>query len=257
MLLAGFSQPSQGTPLEAPPGYEKPLRIASPVMSPAIYIGRELVRAVYARAGLAVEFVELPFARSIHAAEMGEVDGELARAPSIVNQSSALVPLASPLTAIRIVTVRRRSEAPVTAMDQLQGMMVGHLNGMRTLAARLQRDSLVTLPASNEQLLELLDRGRLDVAVMMERDASVLVRHHPELEMGPELLVMPVYHYVQARHRDLIPLLSAAQDELAADGTLAAVEAQARRSLQEIYTFHLPYDSRVTGPAFLIEAPRD
>lgn len=85
-----------------------PLRIASPPLSPSVYIGRRLLQEIYTEAGLTVQFVELPLARSIHAAEAGLVDGELGRTPAVVKKTSSLMPLGTPLS-MGIVSVRRRS----------------------------------------------------------------------------------------------------------------------------------------------------
>lgn len=221
------------------------MRIATPPLSPSVYIDRRLMQEIYIEAGLAIEFVELPLARSIHAAELGLVDGELGRTPTVIKKNSSLRPLGTPLT-MRIVSVRQRSEPTIDDIDALGGLVIGHLNGMRSVVASLQPGARTKTAVGNEQLLELLDRGRLDVALMIERDASVLVSHHPKLAIGPPLLTFPVFHYLQVRHRALLPLLFEAQHKLIANGRLDEVETGGLHYVTELYREHQRHDNRRT-----------
>lgn len=185
----------------------------------SVVLGKQIIRKLYDSCGLDIRYLDVPAARAVLMAEKGQSDGELARIPMAVNDNAPLLPLTTPIQDARLVSVALYGDA-VDSKASLKGKRIGFLNGYRMIAPVLPEDATQVATSDTFQLIDLLERGRIDVALTLEWDALAAKRKNPNLSIGEPLLEAPIYHWVHDSRKDDVPCLSQALDSMKASGEL-------------------------------------
>lgn len=185
----------------------------------SVVLGKKIVRRLYESCGLDIRYLDVPAARAVLMAEKGQSDGELARIPMAVRQDAPLLPLEAPIEEARLVPLFLNKES-AEAHTRLAGKRIGFLNGYRMIAAVLPEDATQVATSDTFQLVGLLKRERIDVALTLEWDALAAKHRNPGMVIGEPLLESPIYHWVHESRKNDIPCLSEALEEMRADGEL-------------------------------------
>ncbi|MEP1217000.1 MAG: hypothetical protein ABJM11_09620 [Marinobacter sp.] len=188
----------------------------------SVVLGKKIVRQLYARCGLTISYLDVPAARAVMMAEKSQSDGELARIPMAVKEGAPLLPLHVPIETARLVPLFLNTESAKTHTS-LTGTRVGFLNGYRMIAAVLPEDATQVATADTFQLISLLKRQRIDVALTLEWDALAARHHNPEMVIGQPVLESPIYHWVHESRQEDIPCLSEALSDMKASGELQRI----------------------------------
>lgn len=177
-----------------------------------------ILHRAYGNLGFELEVESMPFARSLLAADRGEVDGEVARLPHIEETARNLrrVPVVINVTEY-VPYILKGTRTDLTGWDKINasGLRVGARRGARLTEDSVREDRL-TLVNSYESLLGMLLLGRIDVAIapkgqLEEVIPSVEDRARAELPRMQVLGVfatVPVYHYLHQRNESLVPVLA-------------------------------------------------
>lgn len=185
----------------------------------SVVLGKQIVRNLYDSCGLNIRYLDVPAARAVLMAEKGQSDGELARIPIAVKENAPLFPLDTPIDEARLVSVVLNGD-PKHSEASLEGQRIGFLNGYRMIASVLPEHATQVATSDTFQLISLLERGRIDVALTLEWDALAAKRKNPRLTIGEPLLKAPIYHWVHESRKDDIPCLSRALESIKASGEL-------------------------------------
>src|SRR5262245_40260484 len=76
------------------------IRLARIAEIPDQYVGGEILRAVYARLDITVEFVDAPSPRALALSSTGSVDGEIHRIAAVARQYPTLIQITPPINHI-------------------------------------------------------------------------------------------------------------------------------------------------------------
>lgn len=235
------------TPLTA----AEPVRLASLEWEP--YIGSELpeqgyvaalIRAAFAEQGMTVEIEFYPWARALHLARTGAVDGVV---PEYFNASrESEFEFSSTFPGGPLVLCKRRSDAiefaadplhePDAALQALKAWRFGVVRGYLNTPAFDAADYLIKEETSDDATnLRKLVFGRIDLAVIDRHVAEHLIRtRYPDYTrkiecMTPALADMPL-HIAFSRKSPRVPQALAAFNlglkALEADGRVAALRAR-------------------------------
>lgn len=185
----------------------------------SVVLGKMIVKRLYDSCELDIRYLDAPAARAVIMAERGQSDGELARIPMAVKDSAPLLPLDTAIEEARLVPMFL-NQAAAEAHGELTGKRIGFLNGYRMIAAVLPDDATQVATSDTFQLVSLLKRKRIDVALTLEWDAEAAKHRNPEIVIGEPLLASPIYHWVHESRKADIPCLSEALEEMKADGEL-------------------------------------
>jgi hypothetical protein len=185
----------------------------------SVVLGKQIIRKLYDSCGLDIRYLDVPAARAMFMAEKGQSDGELARIPMAVSDNAPLLPLTTPIQEARLVSVAINGEAG-DSKASLTGKRIGFLNGYRMIARVLPEEASQVAASDTFQLIDLLERGRIDVALTLEWDALAAKRKNPNLSIGEPLLEAPIYHWVHESRKDDIPCLSQALESMKASGEI-------------------------------------
>ncbi|WP_372971495.1 hypothetical protein [Marinobacter sp.] len=183
----------------------------------SVVIGKQIVRQLYADCGLNISYLDVPAARAVMMAEKSQSDGELARIPMAVKGNAPLLPLNIPIATARLVPLFNNGQSG-EAKGNLAGKRIGFLNGYRMIAAVMPDDATQVATTDTFQLVSLLGRERIDVALTLEWDALSARHHNPGMAIGEPLLESPLYHWVHDSREDDIPCLSSALNHMKETG---------------------------------------
>jgi polar amino acid transport system substrate-binding protein len=184
---------------------------------------RLLSEEAFRRAGLELKLVSLPSARSLVAANAGEVDGEGLRIAGLDKQYPDLVQVPERYIGISFVAFARDASIQ---LDQgwagLEPYRVSHITGWKLFEANATRARSVTQVETPEQMFRMLDAGRIDLALYTLADGQALVRSLGLSSIGavrPALKDVDMYLYLHRRHAGLVPQIARALRDMKADGS--------------------------------------
>jgi len=193
-------------------------------------VGGEILREVYARLGIAVEFVDVEAQRALALSSAGDVDGEIQRIGNLAAKYPTLIQVLPPINYIEPAVFTTGLEFDVRGWDSIAGYDVGIVRGVGSSEAGTRGMPNAQRATSLEDLLHMLDRDRFDLLVTDLFSGRVEIKRlhldarvHPLL---PPLERIYVYHYLHERHRDLVPKVEAVLREMNASGELARLRAK-------------------------------
>lgn len=188
------------------------------------YITATLEEA-YHELGIQLEYVELPRVRGEQLATEGTIAGELGRTSSLERKRRELRRVPFPLFSFDVIAVtdrRRCGFCRPAAYDS-----VAYVNGMDAITSvvtGLSKEPSVVTPTDLEQVVKLIEAGRVDAAFMadFQYQGSPLsknpnfITHSLSFEKG--------FHYLNEKHARLIPQLTYQLQKLKENGRIEALK---------------------------------
>lgn len=200
------------------------LRLARLENVPDQIVGGEILRAVYQRLDITIEFVDLPAKRALVESSQGRVDGEVHRILAVQSEFASLLPVRTSINYIEPSAFVKQRELRIDGWSSIAPYSIGIVRGVGSSERGTSGMSQVEAVATMEQLMQMLASGRIDVAVC-DRFSGVLVNKKLHLDAGvrplsPALEHIPLYHFLHERHRDLVPRVEKILQEMEVGGEL-------------------------------------
>lgn len=205
-----------------------PLTIGYPMEVNAFHdAAAAILREAYAELGLEVRFQTFPSERSLLLSSNGLIDGELVRIAGIGSKYPGLIQV--PVSHVRAEQTAFSLDPAIeiAGWESLRPHRIVFQRGYKAaeLATRGMQVELVSL---NSQGFAMLARGRADV--MLANRFSGLQELQ---EMGanaihilsPPVQVDPLYHYLNRKHRALVPKLVSVLERMREHGRLDTIGA--------------------------------
>ncbi|QID18625.1 transporter substrate-binding domain-containing protein [Nitrogeniibacter mangrovi] len=184
-------------------------------------ISERVLQEAYRQIGLSFELEAYPGARSLRYAEAGFVDGEVARLGGLEKTHPTLLRVPVAINRLEAVAFTRDVQLSVHGWPSLKPYRVGIRRGVPFAERAAKRYGLDSQIADSvEQLFRLLDAGRVDVVVVSRLnglEALDALGDTGVQALSPPVDSFPLFHYLHARHRDLLPAITAALRKM--DGT--------------------------------------
>jgi polar amino acid transport system substrate-binding protein len=208
--------------LAAPGTAREPYRIGYSPDARIHVEARNRLRAVYARAGLPVEFVPLPQKRSLVQAVDGVIDGDAGRIPGLEARFPSLVRVDVKLMdLVGAAYVVRGQEMGDYRPELLDTLRAGAVRGV-LWAEKIMGKRRLEQVNNYETLFDMLLAGRIDVALASRVSAEYLFRRDSARYAGvrrldPPAYKVPFYHYLNIKNADIVPVLEKVLRELRAE----------------------------------------
>ncbi len=183
----------------------------------------EVIKEAYRRLGLTVEFLQFPVKRANVAANTGAVDGVLYRREGFEREYPNLVRIPVAVKRDDIVAVAHGTTVEISGWDSLLPYTVGCLLGFDSAIQNLAAGQRAVTVNSADKLYAMLEVGRIDIIADARTRALQMIEALDLKDvrvLEPPLLSVSLYHYVNARRRDLIPPLTRALADMAEEGLI-------------------------------------
>ena len=207
------------------------LTISKMENTPSAIVWANVLNEVYKRAGIPVEFVDMPTERSLFQSSQGLIDGELVRIYTVGEKYPTLIRVPTPFTYFES---RAYARSPDTqkgidryGWSALKNLRVGVVRGLKYAEIDLDGINDVVRIDRTEQLYRMLERGRIDVALSTDVSGFFLIR---KLKLKSVYLLEPslrrhdLYHYLHEKHKQYVPLLDRTIRAMKASGELPRLE---------------------------------
>ncbi|MEW6513833.1 MAG: transporter substrate-binding domain-containing protein [Pseudomonadota bacterium] len=183
----------------------------------------QLSQEAFRRIGVNFKLVSLPSERSLNSANLGEVDGEGLRVAGLSSQYPNLIQVPERFIGISFVAFAKDASIRIDrGWDSLKPYSVAFITGWKMFEANAGGARVVNKVDKPEQLFQMLDSGRIDLALYTRADGVVMARKlgmSAIAPLSPALKDVDMYLYLHKKHEALVPRLTKALQDMKADGS--------------------------------------
>lgn len=182
----------------------------------------QAVREAYRRINIQPTFAARPCRRSLIEANAGTYDGEIARITGTYKAYPNLIEISSPAIDIEGVAVTTSSTKSIQNWADLTGLRVGIMRG-ELYAEKGTANFKVSVASSYDQLLRMLLRGRIEIAIVIRRDWELIMKS-PQFFgeniriIGEPLFSANLHHLIHKKHTSIVKELDRVFQEMSANG---------------------------------------
>lgn len=171
----------------------------------------------YAKIGYKVELVLLPSQRSIEENLANpNIDAEFARARGAADALPNCIIVPVSLLKTQSVCFIKDKSIKIETLDDLKKYSVGTIRGFPVVEKAMEKYSPKIL-TTTEQAMKMLNENRVQVVVVIKALGKLTIEGL-KLEnisiTGPPVTEHKIYHYINKRHKNLVPSLTKALSEL-------------------------------------------
>lgn len=186
-----------------------------------------VLEEAYAKLDIKLEYIELPRARGEQLATEGTIAGELGRTALLEEKRRDLRRVPFPLFTFDIIAIADRRDCGYCLPSEIESL--AYVNGMDSITQvvnKLSKEPSVVTPIDLEQVLKLLDSGRVQFAFMADFQFE-----SSELSNNPHLITHKMstevgFHYLNEEHARLIPQLTYHLQGMRENGRMQKLRAQ-------------------------------
>lgn len=200
------------------------LKIARIENHPDQYVGGEILKEVYKRLNIQVEFVDLPALRCLQESSTGNLDGEVHRNINVQNQYPDLIMVKPAINYIEPSVFSFDSSIMVKDWDSIKDYSITIVRGVGSSEDGTKGMKNVTAVTQPEQMFNMLDKNRATIAICDAFSGLVLLKEM-KLEnkiflIKPPLQRIYIYHFLNKKNIDLVPKVEKVLKEMQESGEL-------------------------------------
>ena len=185
----------------------KTLKISAPVFPESAAIFR-LLKEVYRQGGHDIELVVRPAKRSLIEVNNGTSDAEMARVTGAETEYPNLVRVKEPIFALSFsAIVNSKSKHWLSSWEEIAKHRIGYPRGYRLLDVRTKNMNALTAK-DPVTIAKMVKAGRINVGIIVTSDANRFVSEVGKIAvLRPPIEVVTLYHFLNVKHRRLIPAM--------------------------------------------------
>jgi ABC-type amino acid transport substrate-binding protein len=206
----------------------KRLVLVAPENTVDTVVGEVIVREAYRRLGIDVVIKRYPAERAVRLANSGDVDGEIQRIGGLAEHYPNLIQVQPAINFIEATVFTTTTEFPIEGWNSLAPYRIGVIRGIK-FAEQNTRDMRVAPAGGYDVLFRLLERGRVDIALSPRVNGLYHIKRRGLQgirPLEPSVAVVDLYHYLNRKHADLVPYISAMFSRMRASGELPRIRAR-------------------------------
>jgi len=202
--------------------------VFSAVQSPVVAISEVVLKEAYQRIGINIRIIKQPGKRALRSSNSGKTDGEVMRSKGINAEYSNLIMIPVPVNYVDFVAFTKNVDFTVNGPQSLKPYKVGVRRGVK-LSEGLTKGLNPLVVDREEQLLSILDRGRVDV-ILMSRIGGLAQIKKLKLK-GIKILEPPLatggrYHYLHMKHENLVAEITESLKNMEQEGEIQKIRNQ-------------------------------
>lgn len=187
-------------------------------------VAANLLADIYKKAGLTAKVQPLPGARANAVALAGEKDGEVARIQAYATKNPTLIKVEPGYYYLTTGAFAKADKGVnITSKDDLKKYKVGIVRGIAHAEAATEGLAGLQVAGNYEQLYQMLDAGRIDVAIDegINGPGTLKKLGLAGIKQVGEIARLDLFHILHPSKKDLAPKISAAIKALKDSGELA------------------------------------
>lgn len=195
--------------------------------TPSSVVYSKILKEVYTRAGIPLEFVPLPTERSLHQSTRSLIDGELVRIHKVGDIYPTLFRVPTPFTFFEARAFSRTQEIKQdiekNGWNALQNYRVDIVRGMEHAEVDLAEIKSLVDVDRTDQLFKMLERDRIDVLMSTKVSGYFFTKKFGLKSIHliePALQRHDLYHYLHEKNKKYIPILDEAVRAIKESGEL-------------------------------------
>lgn len=197
-------------------------------------IGKMVLPKIYQKLGIKVSIASLPARKAENELSLGFNDGEVLRIHSYGNNNERVVRVPTPYYKVHtMVFTHKNDDIVVNDIDALKNYRVAVVKGVKHTDTLTQFAGSVVVLQNSNQILKLLDQGKVDIALTNTIDGMVTIQKlglkNVEAALTP-LATEELYHYMHKSHADMVPKVDKVIRDMIASGELKMLIRQAELS---------------------------
>tara|TARA_R110001583_G_scaffold21088_2_gene80261 strand:+ start:3550 stop:4233 length:684 start_codon:yes stop_codon:yes gene_type:complete len=197
-------------------------------------VSEEILKVAYEKIGISIDIKGMPAKRSIQETNEGKVDGEVSRVFQIGELYPELIRIPTSINVIEPSVFSKNLHFTVTDCDDLKDYSVGIVRGAKFAELCTEKMDYVFVTKNINQALKLLDRNRVDIVIATKGNGLAALKKEG-LEsiyiLSPALTKMPLYHYLNPKHKYLALKIAEVLSNMQKSGELEALRASIFKKL--------------------------
>lgn len=176
------------------------------------------IQKAYTKIGYKVEIVQMPAVRAIKESNSGElVDGEVARTMFAQKFMTKQIRIPVSLGKIDISAFVKNKDLKIDGWKSLKGHNITSVRGYWIIQNNLQHISHLSEVVDATKALTFLKHDRTDVVVLLKKVGIQTINslNYTDIKvLEPPIESMHIYHFINEKHKDLVPALTQAFSEV-------------------------------------------
>jgi len=185
-----------------------------------------VMKKVYLTMDIKIALVPVPAKRSLKLANSGDgFDGELFRISGVEKTYTNLIPIEVPLHESNWMVYSQDKNIKVNGWESLRPYKIGIRRGVVTTEKGTQGMDIEVVN-NNEQLFELLQRKRIDVAILSSGNGQKLLKksiYSNIYQLTTPVHKVNVYHYIHKKNKHLVPKVTEIMKKFKQEGILMKI----------------------------------
>jgi polar amino acid transport system substrate-binding protein len=203
---------------------KKELRMNSGFPAPETNLLKTILSEGFKRANIPLKYQTLPPERSLINSNLGIDDGEAGRIWNINKQYKNLVRVNVPIHSIDIVLLSRKN-LHIKDISDLKPYNVGLIRGVKIAEsiAKKAKPLSITNATAYLMLIKMLTNHRIDVIITSKIALLTMLSETKEQGLfmtSKPIVSLPLYTYVNKKHKALVPQLEKAYNSMIEDGSI-------------------------------------
>ncbi|MDF1644005.1 MAG: transporter substrate-binding domain-containing protein [Pseudomonadales bacterium] len=181
----------------------------------------EIVKEALDRIGYDLKVTVFPAERSLIMANLGYVDGELARTLAIEQQYKNLIRIPSVIYHAEFVIFSSENVEPINDWHELSSKSVGLVIGMKMIEQNVPKNASISRVKNGYQLFNMLKAGKIKYAVFVKDMGEYILREKniSGVSSGKSILgSVPSYIYLHKKHMHLSKKLTESLSDMRKTG---------------------------------------
>jgi len=188
-----------------------------------------VMEKVYLSMDIKINLVPVPAKRSLKLANSGDgFDGELFRISGVEKIYTNLIPIKVPLHESNWMVYSQDKSIKVNGWKSLKPYKIGIRRGVVT-TEKGTKGMKIEVVNSNEQLFKLLQRKRIDVAILSSGNGQKLLRkaaYSNIYQLETPVHKVNVYHYIHKKNIHIVPKVTQIMNNLKKEGIIAKIRKE-------------------------------
>jgi polar amino acid transport system substrate-binding protein len=179
----------------------------------------DIVIQAYKNIGIDAHIIKMPAKRALLEAEHNNtIDAELGRVEGAVEDLPNHIMIPVPLITLSAYSYSTSQYAHISDWKSLKEYEIVTIRGFIGIIRQLEKKDLsVKLVDTIAQAIELVNAGRVDMAVLPELLAQGILKdeQYSQIQRSNTLSIrVPIYHFIHEKHKNLVPELTRSFEKL-------------------------------------------